>query len=113
MASVNKQSLREEFDTLKARFEHLSDQGKMGSESRALFETMLMLFELLTGQYPWRTGWVNHWDTPRWGVCYFDWEHYTTFATLLKNAGYKTAIAGKWQINDFRVEKNALEKQYR
>ncbi len=20
---------------------------------------------LLTGQYPWRTGWVNHWDVPR------------------------------------------------
>ena len=35
---------------------------------------------LLTGQYPCRTGWVNHWDVPRWGVGYFDWEHYTTFA---------------------------------
>ena len=23
---------------------------------------------LLSGQYPWRTGWVNHWDDPRWGV---------------------------------------------
>ena len=65
---------------------------------------------LLTGQYPWRTGWVNHWDTPRWGVCYFDWEKYTTFATLVKRAGYKTAIAGKWQINDFRLEPKALEK---
>ena len=29
---------------------------------------------LLTGQYPWRTGWVNHWDVPRWGVGYFDWK---------------------------------------
>jgi transposase len=47
MASVNKQSLREEFDTLKARFEHLSAKGKMGAESRALFRAMLMLFELL------------------------------------------------------------------
>ncbi|MEL7500451.1 MAG: sulfatase-like hydrolase/transferase [Planctomycetota bacterium] len=65
---------------------------------------------LLTGQYPWRTGWVNHWDVPRWGVGYFDWEAYTTFATILKKAGYKTAIAGKWQINDFRVEPLALEK---
>ena len=65
---------------------------------------------LLTGQYPWRTGWVNHWDVPRWGVGYFDWEHYTTFATIMKSAGYKTAIAGKWQINDFRIEPEALKK---
>ncbi len=47
MASVNKQSLREEFDTLKARFEHLCGEGKMAAESRALFQAMLMLFELL------------------------------------------------------------------
>ena len=65
---------------------------------------------LLTGQYPWRTGWVNHWDVPRWGVGYFDWKHNTTFARILKGAGYATAIAGKWQINDFRLEPGALEK---
>ena len=65
---------------------------------------------LLTGQYPWRTGWTNHWDVPRWGVGYFDWQKYTTFATLMKSAGYATAIAGKWQINDFRLEPEALKK---
>ena len=65
---------------------------------------------LLTGQYPWRTGWVNHWDVPRWGVGYFDWERHTTFARLLKAAGYVTAVAGKWQINDFRIEPSALQK---
>ena len=65
---------------------------------------------LLTGQYPWRTGWVNHWDVPRWGVGYFDWAKYTTFARVMKSAGYHTAVAGKWQINDFRLEPNALEK---
>ena len=65
---------------------------------------------LLTGQYPWRTSWVNHWDVPRWGVGYFDWERYTTFASIMKTAGYTTAIAGKWQINDFRVEPEALKK---
>ncbi len=65
---------------------------------------------LLTGQYPWRTGWVNHWDVPRWGVGYFDWEKHTTFARIMKSAGYTTAIAGKWQVNDFRLEPKALEK---
>ena len=47
MASINKQSLREEFDTLKGRFERLCAEGKMAAESRALFQAMLMLFELL------------------------------------------------------------------
>ncbi len=47
MPSVNRQSLREEFDTLKMQFEHLSAEGKMGPESRALVQAMLMLFELL------------------------------------------------------------------
>jgi len=47
MANVNKQLLREEFDTLKARFEHLCAEGKMNSESRSLMQALLMLFELL------------------------------------------------------------------
>jgi arylsulfatase A-like enzyme len=65
---------------------------------------------LLTGQYPWRTGWVNHWDVPRWGVGYFDWKHSTTFARILKAAGYATAAAGKWQVNDFRLAPDAMKR---
>jgi arylsulfatase A-like enzyme len=65
---------------------------------------------LLTGQYPWRTGWVNHWDVPRWGVGYFDPAHYTTVARVLKGAGYATAAAGKWQVNDFRVTPDGMRQ---
>ncbi len=66
---------------------------------------------LLTGQYPWRSGWINHWDVPRWGAgCHFDWKHNPSFARVMKAAGYKTAAAGKWQINDFRVQPMAMEK---
>ena len=66
---------------------------------------------LLTGQYPFRHGWINHWDVPRWGAgCHFDEKHNYTFARLLKANGYKTAAAGKWQINDFRVEPDAMVK---
>ena len=66
---------------------------------------------LLTGQYPWRTGWCNHWDVPRWGAgCHFDWKHNPTFARVMKSAGYVTAAAGKWQINDFRVQPEAMKK---
>lgn len=47
MSSVNKQSLRQEFDQLKAKFDGLSDDGKISPEATALFQAMVMLFELL------------------------------------------------------------------
>lgn len=47
MASVNQASLREEFDTLKGRFERLCAEGKMAEESRTLFQAMLMLLGVL------------------------------------------------------------------
>ncbi len=47
MATVNKASLRDEFDRLKAEFEQLSKTGNMPTESRALFTALLVLFEVL------------------------------------------------------------------
>ncbi|MGB9106366.1 MAG: IS66 family transposase [Terriglobales bacterium] len=47
MPSVNKQSLREEFSALKERFGQLSTDGKLGPESRALIEALLMLMQVL------------------------------------------------------------------
>lgn len=64
---------------------------------------------LLTGQYPFRHGWTNHWDVPRWGAgAHFDPSQNLSFARLFQGAGYKTAAAGKWQINDFRVQPDAM-----
>lgn len=66
---------------------------------------------LLTGQYPFRHGWTSHWDVPRWGAgCHFDPDRNTTFAKVLRDSGYATAIAGKWQINDFRVQPQVLAR---
>jgi len=47
MAGINKQSLREEFDTVKAQFEHPCTDGKIVVAGRALCPSMLMLFEVL------------------------------------------------------------------
>ena len=47
MSSLNKQSLREEFTALKERFGQLSSDGKVGAESRALIEALLMLMQVL------------------------------------------------------------------
>lgn len=66
---------------------------------------------LLTGQYPFRHGWVNHWDVPRWGRgCHFDPEQNPSIARVLKSAGYRTCVAGKWQINDFRIQPDVLQQ---
>ena len=47
MASVNRQSLRAEFTALKDRFGQLSADGKIGAESGALIEALLMLLRVL------------------------------------------------------------------
>lgn len=66
---------------------------------------------LLTGQYPYRHGWVNHWDVPRWGGgAHFDETMNPSLGKEMKKAGYATCIAGKWQIDDFRIEPDALSR---
>ncbi len=47
MPSVNKQSLRQEFDQIKVKFDGLSNDGKINPEATALFQAMIILFELL------------------------------------------------------------------
>ena len=47
MASVNKQSLREEFDALEGRFKQQCAEGRMTADNRDLFQALLMLLELL------------------------------------------------------------------
>jgi arylsulfatase A-like enzyme/dienelactone hydrolase len=55
---------------------------------------------LLTGRYPFRTGWHTHHDSAIYGGGYLDWRKEVTFARVLRDAGYQTCISGKWQIND-------------
>ena len=48
MATVSRQSLREEFERLKAQFEHLSaTDNKMSAETRTLINALLMLLKVL------------------------------------------------------------------
>jgi arylsulfatase A-like enzyme len=67
---------------------------------------------LLTGKYPWKTGWAKHWDVVMWGVGYFDWKRKEnmTYARLMRDLGYSTCAVGKWQINDFRLEPECVKK---
>ncbi len=64
---------------------------------------------LMTGQYPYKNGWINHYDVPRWGHgAKYDAEKNPSFAKELCKNGYKTCVAGKWQVNDFRLEPEAM-----
>jgi hypothetical protein len=47
VASVNKQSLREDFTALKAHFAQLSTDGEVDAESHALIEALPMLMQML------------------------------------------------------------------
>ncbi|MHC4875655.1 MAG: sulfatase-like hydrolase/transferase [Planctomycetota bacterium] len=55
---------------------------------------------LLSGRYPFRTGWHTHHDPAIYGGGYYDWEREICMARVMKSAGYDTCISGKWQIND-------------
>jgi arylsulfatase A-like enzyme len=65
---------------------------------------------LLSGRYGFRTGWHTHHDAAIYGGGGFDWQRETTFARVLKGAGYATAITGKWQINDLYEQPDALKQ---
>ena len=93
------------------RIDQLAEQGMRFKGAYSMPQCTPTRATLLTGQYPFRHGWVNHWDVPRWGAgCHFDWKHNLTFVRLLREAGYATAAAGKWQINDFRVQPDAMDR---
>jgi len=89
----------------------LAKEGMQFSNAYSMPQCTPTRVTLLTGQYPFRHGWVNHWDVPRWGAgCHFDPKHNITFARVMKTVGYATAAAGKWQINDFRVQPDVMQK---
>ena len=64
----------------------------------------------LTGQYPARHGWKINWNPPFYGIGYFDPSFHPSIAHTLRGAGYATAAAGKWHLNDFRVHPDVLNE---
>jgi arylsulfatase A-like enzyme len=94
------------------RIDALAAEGMKFTSAYSMMQCTPSRVTLLTGQLPFRTGWVNHWDVPRWGVGHFDWRkrENTTVARLLRDLGYRTAAAGKWQINDFRIHPEAMRE---
>lgn len=63
---------------------------------------------LLTGRYPHRTGFRLHHDAALYGGGGLDPKREILFPRLFREAGYATAIAGKWQVNNLYDEPNVL-----
>jgi arylsulfatase A-like enzyme len=63
---------------------------------------------LLTGRYPHSTGFRLHHDAALYSGGGLDPQREIVFPRLLRDAGYATAITGKWQINNLYDEPGAL-----
>jgi arylsulfatase A-like enzyme len=66
--------------------------------------------EMLTGRYPFRTGWYLHHDAALYSGGGFDPQRETTYARLLRDAGYAAGIAGKWQVNNLYDEPDVITR---
>lgn len=66
--------------------------------------------QMLTGRYPFRTGWYLHHDAALYSGGGFDPQREVTFARVLRDAGYVTGIAGKWQVNNLYDEPDAITR---
>lgn len=66
--------------------------------------------QMLTGRYPFRTGWYLHHDAALYSGGGFDPARETTFARVLRDSGYATGIAGKWQVNNLYDEPDAITR---
>jgi arylsulfatase A-like enzyme len=64
--------------------------------------------QLLTGRYPHHTGWHLHHDAALYSGGGLDPAREVTVARVLRDAGYVTAIAGKWQVNNLYDEPGVL-----
>lgn len=66
--------------------------------------------QMLTGRYPFRTGWYLHHDAALYSGGGFDPRRETTHARVLRDSGYATGIAGKWQVNNLYDEPDAITR---
>ncbi|MEX2673373.1 MAG: sulfatase-like hydrolase/transferase [Phycisphaeraceae bacterium] len=92
------------------QIDRMAEEGMMLHSAYAMPQCTPTRVSFLTGQLPHNHGWVNHWDVPRWGSgAHFDPEMNNSLAKILRDAGYATAASGKWQVDDFRANPDAMD----
>jgi arylsulfatase A len=86
---------------------HLDALARSGIRFENCFATPLCSpsrVQLMTGRYGFRTGWTQLIDAGE--DEYFDPKKEKTFGAMLKDAGYATGLAGKWQLAQFEKHPN-------
>ncbi|QDU59692.1 Arylsulfatase [Planctomycetes bacterium Pan216] len=88
---------------------HLDQLAREGMRFRTCYATPICSPSrvlIMTGRYGVHTGWYNFTGRPGSPTFrnpnYRLSEHEVTFGTVLRDAGYKTALAGKWQLTGER-----------
>jgi arylsulfatase A len=82
----------------------LTALAKQGTQWENCFSTPLCTpsrVQILTGRYPFRTSWNQLIDNRARAKQFFNPRSEVTFGNLLRDAGYRTAVAGKWQLCHF------------
>ena len=96
-------------DVKTPNLDRLAEQSIIFNRAYSMPQSTPSRMALMTGQYPCNNGWVNHFDVPRWGHgSHYDITVNPCMSRSIHEAGYKTCIAGKWQLNDFRIEPDVL-----
>jgi arylsulfatase A len=63
--------------------------------------------QLMTGMYPFRTGWTKNAWGEEW---YFDADKQTSFANIINAEGYETCVVDKWMLcYDFKDHPNTFK----
>jgi len=91
---------------------HLDALAKEGTRFEYCYATPLCSpsrAEAMTGRYGFRTGWTHLIDKDDEGE-FFDPKKEKTFGHVLKEAGYATACAGKWQLCQFDQHPDHLKE---
>ncbi|MBM83475.1 MAG: hypothetical protein CMJ78_23190 [Planctomycetaceae bacterium] len=84
--------------------DRLAKQGVLYQTAWATPNGTATRLTLLSGQYPFRHGRGKHSSAEG-----FSWKKFTSFARVLRDSGYATAIGGQWQLNHLDKQANALK----
>jgi arylsulfatase A len=95
------------------RTPHLTRLAEQSMQFSHCFSTPLCTptrVQVMTGRYPFRTGWTRLIDKRPREDQYLDPRVEITFGQVLKAAGYATAVAGKWQLSHLQEHPHHAEE---
>ncbi len=73
--------------------QELADQSVIFNRAYSMPQSTPSRVAIMTSQFPYNNGWINHYDVPRWGHgAQFDVENNPCFTQEVRDNGYKTCV---------------------